>query len=449
MTTHQRSDHALRQAQNPHTAAEILNALGQHEDPQVRLAVSQNPTALGDTLTVLFDDEYAEIGDAARAHPHLPLALLEALEAASDVHTPPARQAVLAEHPAWRVRRELAQAQLTSEALLERLAADPNLYVRITVAGRTGLAPYLAERLSLDPEPQVRYTLLCDESCSDALLERLALDRDERVSDLACGQQRDRRRSHWNEAEAEQALRAGRAGDLDALTDVGIYRLNAALRALPSPSAFFEKRIVMPGSEAPDALREAMNFLLTAASQGQKQAQRVLDELAEARLYTDPSTCGDLYVDLPFRPGVDELLPSRVAVRLQGSLIEDHDYIDPVRAATYLQLLGFRWTDAASIADGFDRYNEDSELDLENLDLERFDLETSDGKSYDPATLSYDFRAGWLLIEALSAQAEDDPHAAVTCIGLLTHFARMGHARSSVVFRALIQLKAEYERGGS
>ena len=126
-------------------------------------------------------------------------------------------------------------------------------------------------------------------------------------------------------------------------------------------------------------------------------------------------------------------------MRLQGSLIENYDYINPEQAALYLTLLGFGWTDPSSVAAGFDEYNEDPELDLEDLDEDSYDLQT----------LLYDFTAGWSLIEELSEGTAEYPRLAVMCLGLLVRYASLGHARSSVVFRTLIQLKAQFERGGS
>ncbi len=429
----------LEQAQNPLTTPATLDRLAQHEDPTIRLAVSQNPATLGDTLTKLLEEEFLEIGEAVCAHPHLPVALQEALSDAQNPQTLPARWDSLAQHPAWRVRCFVAQTLPSGESLLELLSRDANVYVRTAVAARGGLPLALAERLSLDLEPGVRYHLLSDENLADALLEHLAKDSEEAVSRLAHDRQRDRRRNQWTEEEAKQALLAGQAGDLDALADVGIFRLNTALEGLPSGSAIFVQRFVFPDSEEADLLREALGYLLTAASGGQEQAQYVLDSLAEDDLYNNPAVKGKLFVDLPYLPGVDELLPSRVEVRLQGSLIENYDYINPEQAALYLTLLGFGWTDPSSVSSGFDEYNEDPELDLEDLDEDR----------YDPQTLLYDFTAGWSLIEELSEEAAEDPRLAVMCLGLLVRYASLGHARSSVVFRTLIQLKAQFERGGS
>ena len=374
----------------------------------------------------------------------------------------------------------LSQAQnpTTPPTLLADLGNHGHVSVRLAVAEHPHTPPEVRQQLSRDPEWSVRHHLLMHPDLEQSVLEQLSQDPHPSVREHAEELLRYQARQSWSDADATRALEDAKSGDLIALEQVGLYLLEQELADRPG-SSYFVVRVILPGGNTgPDRLREAVSYLTTAAEYGRYQARAHLDALSLEQDYSRPATRGHLWVDPSYRFGPDELLPSRSEVRLKGSLVEGFNYANPSITAAWLESMGFAWSDPASIAQHFNTWADDEEGALEALrewveepsqetepllasqDAQHEDMldpssELEDdeaearGDSLVQAALRYDLQTGWQVIEQLSEQAQDDEYAALLCLALLRLYSGIGHARSSVTFRALVQLKAEYEQGGS
>ena len=145
----------------------VLLSMTRSEDVAVRWSVASSVFAPPAVLALLIHDSQACVRYAVATNQKSPDFLLECLigdfedlacclAVASNPVIGMEIQNLLAHHPAWQVRRTIAESQrVLADSVQLILAQDPKLDVRYMLASRSDTTPEVKHLLNQDPDPTI------------------------------------------------------------------------------------------------------------------------------------------------------------------------------------------------------------------------------------------------------------------------------------------------------